>query len=53
MTTLNNFMLFTVTCVAQSRDHIVTFPLQKWLGERAALLSYTYIARIVNIRKMY
>ena len=31
---------------------IVTFLLQKWLRERAAMLRYTHIATIVSTRKM-
>jgi len=28
---------------------LIAIPLQKWLQERASMLSYTYIARLANV----
>jgi len=40
----------TVTCSSTTQKrHIITFPLQQWLGEPATTLRYTYTAHLVAI----
>jgi hypothetical protein len=52
MATLDDFILLTTTCrseiiATKERKDIVAFAQQEWLGERASLLHYTYVAYIV------
>jgi len=38
-------LMLTVTCNSTTHtDHILEFPLQQWLQERATVLRYTYTA---------
>jgi len=54
MATLSAFVLLAATCgSAIQKKHIVVFPSQQWLSERAAMLLYSGLPNWLKIISIY